>query len=110
MAKLKGVTITTVHSLLTPLESINDKSEWPDHIFRQASFAHSALNEDLKTSVAIIENFEKHRAWEYLSQTRENFFRHQVHVEPQKLELIRAGYALMHGECKTADEAIAALR
>jgi hypothetical protein len=97
MAQIKGVVVKTAHAIMTPLEEIEDKSEWPDHIFRQAFFAHSALNEDLKTGLAIIENFAKHRAWEYIGQTRESFFDHQVHVDPANIPAILEGYKVLVG-------------
>jgi hypothetical protein len=97
MGRINGVKETVVRSVITPLEWIEDKAEWPDQIFRQASFAGSALNEDLKTGLAIIENFEKHKAWEYVKQDRETFFRHQVHVDPEHLPAILEGYKVLVG-------------
>jgi hypothetical protein len=78
MGKVNGVTVTTVYSVMTPLEQIEDKTDWRDHILRQASFAASALNTDLETSLSIVKHFEKHKAWEYIGVTRESFFRFQV--------------------------------
>src|SRR5262245_36031428 len=97
MGKITGVIEKTVHDVMTPLEQIENKKEWPEHIFRQADFAMKALNTDLRTGLAIIENFEKHRAWEYVDQKRESFFDHQVHIDPTNIPAILEGYKLLIG-------------
>jgi len=66
--------------------------------YRQATFAQSRLNIDLKTALEIIEQFEKHRAWEYSPhKTRADFYQYWVKIDPENLDRIREGYKVLVG-------------
>lgn len=61
-----------------------------------ASFAQSRLNTDLKTALEIIEQFEKHRAWEYSPhKTRDNFYRFWLNIDPENIPNIVEGYKVL---------------
>jgi len=95
MGAIKGLTEKTAHSIMTPLERIAEKKDWPDQIYRQASFAKSALNTDLKIGIDIVTDFEKHRAWEYMEQDRETFYRFRLNIDPASLPNIMEGYKVL---------------
>jgi hypothetical protein len=95
MGKISGVTETTVYSVMTPLEHIEDKGQWAEQIYRQASFAANALNTDLKIGIDIVQNFEKNRAWEYMQQDRETFYRFCLNIDPASLPKILEGYKVL---------------
>src|SRR6516225_7361424 len=96
MGAIKGVIEKTVYSEMTPLDRIRNKKEWPDQIYRQAGFARSRLNTDLKTALDIIEQFEKHRAWEYSPhKNREDFYRYWVKIDPDNIPNILEGYRVL---------------
>ena len=95
MGQVTGVVAKTAHSIMTPLEWIEDKSELPDQIYRQASFAAGALNTDLKIGIDIVQNFERHQAWIYMNQDRDTFYRFRLNIDPENLPKIMEGYKVL---------------
>jgi hypothetical protein len=95
MGDVNGVAVTTVRPVITPLEWVEDKTDWPAHIQRQASFAKSALNTDLKIGIDIVKDFEKHQAWQYVNQDRETFYKFGLNIDPASLPNIMEGYKVL---------------
>ena len=101
MGKIAGVTVKTVYSPTRSLAGV-EKEDWPDLIYRKASFAASALNVDLSTALQILDEFEKYEAWKYSPhRNRNDFYKYWLHIEPGDLERIREGYKLLIGRGQT---------